>query len=643
MAKSNYALIYSDTEQLENELEFERDKRKQAAILDQLISNYAFTNINIANEYLVRQYQLLKNLNQPQLSLNYHTNAAFIENQYYNYPIAEHHFSRALALLSKEIGDLKQQATIQIDYAGICINLEKLKEANQLLDKARQYLKRYPDQVLQGRLICREGYVSMRYREYGPAIEQLLEADKLLNTPRLARTLKDFYYLSLIQGGLGHCYELYDKDLEKSVKYYLKSLEICQEKNLGTRMAWHYLNVGKAYMGMTDFNRAEHYFRRAIEIKDMVSNEARAFAYANLGYCYFLTTKYDQVAECYDTAEALISQNPEPNYANLVNIENQRAQLYTKLGDRKKAEEHFITAFEYANKTKNGKKYAELCKRISEFYAEVKDYKNAYEYLMLYEEVNSKNKVQFTNQRILELEVKYESEKRRQEAEMLRLQATSLQLKALRSQMNPHFVYNALNSIQNYITSDNSTDASKYLAKFARLMRQSLDYSDLEVISLEKEIQFLEDYLAINEKLRFQDKLKYQIMVDPEIEQDMLGVPTMLLQPYVENSIEHGLRNRKMGVVKIDFKLIDDYTIQCIIEDNGIGRQKAKELQEMDESYRNHESKGTRITQERLRVLHNNKTDQPYIQTIDLIDPFTQKPTGTRVEVLLPVVEINFK
>ncbi len=639
---SNYALTFSTIEQLENELEFEREPVNQAKIIDQLISNYAYTNINRANEYLVRQYELLKWVQRPQLSLNYHSHAAFIENQYYNYPIAEHHFNKALDI-SKELADLKQQAALQIDYAGVCTNLDKLKEANELLDKARQYLKRYPDQVLQGRLICREGFVSIRYREFGKAIEQLLEADKILNTPRLTRTFKDFYYLSLIQGGLGNCYEWFDNGLEKAVKHYLKSLEICHEKGLGTRLSWHYLNVGKAYMGMRDIEKAEYYFRQAIEITDMVSNEARAFAYANLGYCYYLTEKYDQVAECYDTAETLIHQSPEPNYLNLVNIENQRAQLYSKLGNREKVEKHFIKAFEYANKTEDGKKYAELCKRISEFYAEVGDYKNAYEYLMLFEDVNSKNRDQYTSRRILELEVKYESEKRRQEAEMLQLQATSLQLKALRSQMNPHFMYNALNSIQNYITSNNSTDASKYLAKFARLMRQSLDYSDLEVISLEKEIQFLEDYLAINEKLRFQGKLKSQVTIDPEIEQDILGVPTMLIQPYVENSIEHGLRNREMGVVKIDFKLIDDYTVQCIVEDNGIGRKKARELQELDENYRKHESKGTKITEERLQVLHNNKTDQPYIQTIDLQDPFSGEPTGTRIEILLPIVEIHAK
>ena len=193
---TKYPLTFSETEQLENELEFERDKEQQARIIDRLISNYAYTNINLANEYLVRQYQLLKRTNRPQLSLNYHTNAAFIENQYYNYPIAEHHFSKALKQ-SKEIGDLKQQASIQIDYAGICTNLDKLKEANELLDKARQYLKRYPDQVLQGRLICREGYVSMRYREYTQAIEQLLEADKILNTSRLTRTLKAVSYTHL--------------------------------------------------------------------------------------------------------------------------------------------------------------------------------------------------------------------------------------------------------------------------------------------------------------------------------------------------------------------------------------------------------------------------------------------------------------
>ena len=633
---------YVNVDQLESDLTYQRGDKEQANILDQLIGRYAYTNIHKAKAYLVKQQDLLKRVRTNRLQLNYHLHAAFIENQYYNYAIAEHHFKEALSIL-KDMGDLKQQAELYIDFAGIYINLENLKEAHDYVDKAREYLNRYPDKTLRGRLICREGYINLYYGDYGPAVEKFLEADKEINTAKPPLSLKDYYFSSLIHSGLGNCYEQSSKDMEKGVKNYLKALEICHAHDLGTRLSWHYLNVGKAFMGLNDLAKAEQYYRRAIEITDMVSNDARAGAYANLGYCYYLQGRFTEVAGCYDMAEQLYRENAETNYANFVTIENWRAKLHTTLGNREQAEQHFIRAFNYANKKGDGEKYSEICRSISSFYAEIGDYKNAYEYLILNESVQQKRKEKLNSRKILELEVKYESEKRRSEAEMLRLQSSSLQLKALRAQMNPHFMYNALNSIQNYITSNELKDASKYLAKFSHLMRQSLDYSDLEVISLEKEIQFLGDYLMINEKLRFKDKLKHQITVDPEIEQDIFGVPTMIVQPYVENAIEHGLRNREMGVVKIDFQLIDDFTLLCIVEDNGIGRVKARELQHLDDSYRKHESKGTKITEERLRVLHNHSIDRDYIKTIDLLDNFTKEPVGTRVEVLIPIQEIHMK
>ncbi|MCB0583765.1 MAG: histidine kinase, partial [Phaeodactylibacter sp.] len=227
--------------------------------------------------------------------------------------------------------------------------------------------------------------------------------------------------------------------------------------------------------------------------------------------------------------------------------------------------------------------------------------------------------------------------------ELLRLQATRLQLKALRAQMNPHFMYNALNSIQNYITSNEITSAAKYLAKFAQLMRRSLEYSDLEIISLEKEIEFLEDYLFINEKLRFEDRLKYEIIIDEEIEEDILGVPTMIVQPYVENAIEHGLRTKQDGLIRVLFFLYDEDTILCVVEDNGIGREKARQLRMKDPQYHNHRSRGTNITEKRLEILHNSKDKDSFVHTIDLKDEKTGDATGTRVEIMIPIMEIQVK
>ena len=238
--------------------------------------------------------------------------------------------------------------------------------------------------------------------------------------------------------------------------------------------------------------------------------------------------------------------------------------------------------------------------------------------------------------------VKFEAEKEKQNAKLLRLEAAKLQMKALRAQMNPHFMYNALNAIQNYITSNKGESAAKYLAKFAKLMRQSLYYSDLETISLEKELEFLEDYLYINQKLRF-DSLSYSIMVGDEIEEDILGVPTMIVQPYVENAIEHGLRTKKKGHIGLTVRLFDEDTILFIIEDDGIGRDAARDMQVHDTKYQNHRSKGTAITEERLRLLHNSKEERKvFVDTIDLASESGQA-SGTRVEIKIPIVDIHVK
>jgi tetratricopeptide (TPR) repeat protein len=410
-----------------------------------------------------------------------------------------------------------------------------------------------------------------------------------------------------------------------------------------TRLSWHYLNVGTGFMGLGDQEGAEPYFRKAIDIQDDISQLARASAYANLGFCYFDKKEYNEALELFDRAEHVYKENSEEDYYNFSVIESWRGRLYAETGKRKLAREHFALAFEYADQIEDYMQLSSVSKDIATFYAEEGDYKNAYEYQLLYDRMGEKYLEQVNERKQLELEIKYEAEKKKQETEMLKLEATKLQLKALRAQMNPHFMYNALNSIQNFITSNEITFAAKYLAKFARLMRQSLDYSDLEIISLEKEVEFLDDYLYINEKLRFEDSLKYTITIDDEIEEDILGVPTMIVQPYVENAIEHGLRTKKNGLIQLNFKMLDEDTILCVIEDNGIGREKARQLQMQDAQYQNHRSKGTFVTEKRLQILHNSKEKGVFVETIDLTDPESGEALGTRVEIKIPIVEIQIK
>jgi two-component system LytT family sensor kinase len=630
-----------ELDSLEQQLANQKDEKQQLVLLDRLIGHFAFSNVHRAKELLSEQKVLLKKYDLPDFWMDYYLHAAFVENQLYHYDQSEEYYLQAIELID-ERGDVKQQASAYIDYAGTCINLNHLDQATHYLEKASKLLKIFPDQRLMSRLICREGYLNLHYSNYTKAIEFFLEADKKIQSLQPPLDYTDYYFQTLINSGLGKVYER-NNEWEKSVRAYLKVANMCEALEMRTRLSWHYLNVGIGFMALNDDKGAELYFLKAIDTTDDSSQLARASAYANLGFIYFQRKRYEKALDLYDRAEQGYRENKAADFYNFSNINRWKAHLYLELGDHNEAMEHFIAALNYAKKVEDYKQISGIYRDIASFHAELGDYKSAYEYQMLCDQFAEKYNEEVNLQKILELEVKYEAEQKKKEAELLRLQATKLQLKALRAQMNPHFMYNALNAIQHYITSNETKNAAKYLAKFAKLMRQSLEYSELEIISLEKEIEFLDDYLTINGKLRFEGRLKYEIEVDDEIEEDILGVPTMIVQPYVENAIEHGLRTRQNGQIHVSFSPIDDFTILCVVEDNGIGRAAAKRIQEKDPEIADHKSRGTSITEKRLDILHHSKDKGVMIRTIDLLDQQTGEGKGTRVEIKIPIVEIQIK
>lgn len=637
MPETSSSLI--ETEALESKLRSQKDPLQRLVLIDQLASRYAFTNVHRAKELLTELAEILLYHSFPDYQLNLHLYKGLVNNQLYLFEEAKKEFVQAISLL-KERGTIKQQAEAYIDYAGVCMNLDDMEEASSHLNMATRLLKNFPDERLMARIICREGFLNLHYANYSKAIELLLKADKKITTLNQGLDLKDYYFLTLIHSGLGKIYEVND-DPEKSVMAYLKVVNMSEAMEMRTRISWHYLNVGTGYIALEDYTNAEPYFRKAIETSDDMSQYARASAYANLGYCYLEKQAYDQALDYMDKAEDLYRDSAEDEFYNFALIESWRGRLYSEINQDKSAIKHFALAYEYAQTINNFKLLANLCKDIATFYAEKKDYKSAYEYQLLNEKFAEQYLEQINRRRQTELEIKYEAEKKKQETELLRLQATKLQLKALRAQMNPHFLFNALNAIQNFITSNDMTAATKYLARFAHLMRQSLDYSDLEIISLEKEIAFLRDYLQINEQLRFKDRLSFDIIIDDDIEEDILGVPTMIVQPYVENAIEHGLRSRDNGHVEVKFSFMNEHTILCTIRDNGIGRRAARLQKLQDPKFRNYRSRGTSITEKRLQILHQAKDNEVFVETIDLYDPDTGDVQGTMVKVKIPVFELQ--
>jgi sensor histidine kinase YesM len=374
-------------------------------------------------------------------------------------------------------------------------------------------------------------------------------------------------------------------------------------------------------------------------MEEDVNAFSQASAYANLGYCRLEQGKHEEALALFDRAEGLFQDYSPDDRRNVSNIATWRAQAYAALGKEAMAKKYFLQAFDFASEEEDNKKLSNICKQFAAFYASIGNYQKAYEFQQQHSKYSEQFVQKVHEQKRWELEAKFNVEMEQKEAAMLRLEASKLQLKALRAQMNPHFMYNALNGIQNYITSNKGKSAAKYLAKFSMLMRKSLNYSDLETISLEKELDFLQDYLFINKKLRFGDALNYEVVVDEDIEDDIIGVPTMIIQPYVENAIEHGLRTKREGHILIHLSMQDEDTILCVIEDDGIGLEASKAMQSQDPKFQNHRSRGTSITEKRLQLLHNAGDQEVFVDTKDRLDE-QGNLIGTRVEIQIPVIDL---
>jgi len=218
----------------------------------------------------------------------------------------------------------------------------------------------------------------------------------------------------------------------------------------------------------------------------------------------------------------------------------------------------------------------------------------------------------------------------------LKMQLNKYMQQALSQQMNPHFIFNSLNSIQYYILKNDKTTSNRYLAKFSRLMRIILNNSQHQLITIQEELEALGLYIEL-ESLRFKEKFEYNITIDPNLETNIYKIPPLLLQPYVENSIWHGLMHKEEGEGKLEIELkIIENKIHCTITDNGVGREKAAEIK--SKKTRTYESHGTKITGNRLKLISTLNNIDMQINYIDLKDE-QGKATGTRVEINIPLIK----
>lgn len=489
-----------------------------------------------------------------------------------------------------------------------------------------------------------------------------------------------------------------NKDFEKAIDYYKDLEPLLMEMGNYNYIGMLYNNMGGCYLGLKQFDKAEEVYAKNLLLSKenkhqhytVVSNSGLAHVYSDLdNYTesnkYYLKTL--EGAQNLGTADIIVDA-----LSNLCNNYYQQKKY-------KKAKEYGFKALEYAKEKGFVKKEIETYKYLFLTNKGLDNTKEALKYLELYKEKEEERLAKEKSNTILELQTKYEVEKKEllaenalkekqiaeekskenrnyflgsliigglillssityisktkanKKAELITLELKETQkrlalekqyrhseLKALKAQMDPHFIFNALNSIQEYIILNQKNLASDYLGKFADLMRKYLNHSDKGIISLQEEIECLNMYLEL-ETIRFEDKLSYQIDVQNKIGIENILIPTMLIQPYVENALKHGLLHKKnKGLLKISFdKLVDKQVLICSVEDNGVGRVKAQELKEKRSIL--HKSFATKATESRLNLLNYGKEEQIGVEYEDLIDD-SQNASGTKVYITIPFTNI---
>lgn len=209
------------------------------------------------------------------------------------------------------------------------------------------------------------------------------------------------------------------------------------------------------------------------------------------------------------------------------------------------------------------------------------------------------------------------------------------EMQALQAQMNPHFFFNSLNSIENFIMQNEKKLASDYLNKFARFIRSILDSSNNDLIDVNKDIQTLQLYIDL-EQLRFNNKFTYHCEVDPRLQGGEYNVPALLVQPFLENAINHGIGPSDRSDLKICLKVsLNNNMIHYIIEDNGIGREQSRIYNEMNKPF--HKSVGMKLTQDRINIFNQSPASSESVKITDLFDE-EHHPIGTRIEFALKVL-----
>jgi tetratricopeptide (TPR) repeat protein len=544
------------------------------------------------------------------------------------------------------------------------------RNASQEASIAMKKAKSSGDNLILAKTLIFLGNYSMRTKFYMESISYLENAISIAEKYNLPGIIPSSYWsLADVYTYLGNI-----KEQRNSLN---KLIEASRKEN-NTKLVIAGLRIlGKSYVEPDrNFKTADSILTKCLEIAYTYNDTLFiAWPLTDLGWNFYREKDYDSAIKRYNLA--LTYSEPAKIYAISANALGNLGTIYRDLGDNKKSIQYYAKSIDQAKLGNVIFHLSWVYKDISDMYLGMKDTADAYKNYVLYKLYSDSLLKKSSSEGLLDARIRYDADSHNKEVELLSLKLDNQRLLIygslglfvlcvavfilllsrakinnkrrisemnrkiaevtqanLRQQMNPHFIFNTLNSIQYYMYQHDKLATNNYLTKFASLMRRVLENSQHTSVPLRDELDALNLYLDL-EMIRFKDKFEYEITVDEEIDTLLYKVPTMLIQPYVENSICHGvIPGEHKGSVKVDLKLDSEY-ILCTIEDNGIGRDAAQEKKRAGD--KNHNSLGTQIVSSRLDLVNALYGTSLKTTYTDLRNE-NGEPTGTRVEIQIPIL-----
>jgi len=530
-----------------------------------------------------------------------------------------------------------------------------------------------------GELYAMKGNFTLALSHYDSAIILKNKFHETYNNKNIC--LSTVFLNDVIKESISYTYlktgDLYNawKKPQLAQAFYLKSLK--ESRNIGYQKgeAEALTALGNNYLSRNLPDSAFRFFNQAQSVYKTMNNiHGLAVSLVNLGDYYLMLRNLPMAMKNLSEAQTHFETLEMPT--ELANIFVKQAEIYRKQRKTDDAIAHYEAALNIAIPLNLRQTMLTSHLGLSEIYEVAENTEKAFSHFKSYTRLKDELFTTETNMQIAELETRFETDKKLQKIELLEKKSelhknqasrskiilfavsgltvvsllwllvylrqnrlknehekSQLQQKLLRSQLNPHFIFNSLSTVQNSIINEQPALANQYLSRFSKLMRNILDSSTIETIPVEEELYTIVNYLAL-QKIRYGDKFDYQIDVDESIDTSGTALPPMLAQPFIENSIEHGFRQKETkGMIWIRFRPQENYLV-LEIEDNGIGRKSAGEFRAKDK--KDYKSMATFLTQERIMLINKGKKRKISMEITDLMSS-KGTPEGTLVKFHIPV------